>query len=72
MTNANASGVFVITPIRKWGIYIVPMDVFPRKFEVTINRTNFETTKIYFLHKPMTTGRNAITKLGNIQLNPEK
>ena len=72
VTNGNQCGTFCIPPKRKWGIYIVPMDVFLSSYEVTIQKTDYTTLKISFLHDPMAAGKNATTNLGNIELNREK
>jgi hypothetical protein len=70
--NTDLAGTFKIRPAKKWGIYIVPMDVFSRPYELIISRTNYELKKIEFSHNPMATGKGATVQLGNIQLIPEK
>jgi hypothetical protein len=71
-TNVNFSGSFEIPPVRKWGIYIIPMDVFPRDYKIRASAVDHVEKDIYFMHCATCTGKNTLVGFGNIPLRPEK
>jgi hypothetical protein len=42
----NAEGMFYLAPVRSWGIYIIPMDVFGPFSEVTIDAPGYESKTV--------------------------
>ncbi len=69
--NCDAAGAFALVPQKKWGIYIIPMDIFPGMFEITIQCTNHELVRTNFLFDPMSQRKKAIMNLGQITLPPK-
>jgi len=61
-----ADGSFFIPPQRQWGVYIVPGDVFPFPFALTVQRDGYQPIRIRFLHRAM--GEGSITNFGTLTL----
>ncbi len=61
----DAKGAFAIAPARRWGIYIVPMDVFPLNGTAQFNAIGYATTSRAVRSDPM--GR-AVLPLWEIRL----
>jgi hypothetical protein len=61
----DADGSFLIAPRLVWGIYIVPMDVFPYRTDATISALGYESVSLPVLPNPR---GERVVSLGRIQL----
>lgn len=68
--SALSDGSFRIPPRRQWGVYLVPGDIFPLPFTLTVQREGYRRAVIEFLHRAM--GDGATTNFGSIRLEREK
>ncbi len=48
ITKSSIDGNFYIAPKKKWGIYVVPMDIFPLPYKLTFTHENFNAHSIEF------------------------
>jgi hypothetical protein len=65
-----ADGSFYVPPRRKWGVWIIPQDVFPMRWSVRIYHPGYQTTHAQFLFRAAATGPAATQNLGTIPLKP--
>jgi hypothetical protein len=59
-------GSFRVPPRRQWGVYIVPGDVFPFPFELSVQRDGYQQVEVKFAHRAM--GEGKIRNFGQIQM----
>jgi hypothetical protein len=67
-TATAGDGSFSIPPCRRWGIWIIPQDVFASRWTVCVGHSGFKTNCTDFLFKVSATGEAAQTNLGVISL----
>ena len=63
-------GSFTISPERKWGIWIIPQDVFALPYTVCVHHAGYETNYIKFRFSFAATGKASTRPLGTISLKP--
>lgn len=69
-TQTDTDGSFLIPPQKKWGIWIIPQDVFHRSYSVTILHAGYEPYNSRGSFSPADQGKNALKQLGVISLKP--
>ena len=64
---ANPDGTFALAPKQKWGIYIVPADVFFPWSDATVEAPGYETMEFRLNRSPMDSASKVA--LGEVRLN---
>jgi hypothetical protein len=67
---SSADGSFYVPPKRRWGIWIIPQDVFPLHWTASVSHSGYETSHREFSFLCSATGKAATEQLGVISLNP--
>ena len=65
-----ADGSFEIAPKKQWGIWIIPQDVFTRRYAVSIRHDGFQDYEAEVLSNPADGGKHATKQLGVISISP--
>lgn len=60
------AGAFQVPAKRQWGIYIMPTDIFPIAYRLSVRREGYRQTDVQFSFMPL--GAGTTTNFGNIQL----
>jgi hypothetical protein len=63
-------GYFAIPPKKRWGIWIIPQDVFTRYYEVSVRRDGFQDYETEVGSNPADVGKRATKQLGVISITP--
>jgi hypothetical protein len=61
----NPDGTFFLAPAKKWGIYVMPMDVFFPWSDATVEATGYQKKDFRLIDDPM--GRSKVV-LGEVRL----
>ena len=67
---SGADGSFLVPPKRKWGIWIIPQDVFAMLWSIRVYRVGYETNFTRFNFPASATGTAATVQLGVLPLKP--
>jgi hypothetical protein len=59
-------GSFRIPPRRQWGVYIVPGDIFPFPFTLSVQQGGYQQAIVQFAHRAM--GEGATTNFGVLRI----
>ena len=70
LARTAADGSFSIPARRRWGIWIIPQDVFALQWTVCIRHEGYETNCTEFPFSAAATGRAVDRQLGDIALKP--
>ena len=61
-----ADGSFTLPPRRQWGVYIVPGDVFPSPFTLSVQHDGYQPATVRFFHRAM--GDDTVMNFGVLRL----
>src|SRR5438067_5769416 len=59
-------GSFRVPPRRQWGVYIVPGDVFPCRFTLSVQHDGYQQAVVQFAHRAM--GDGTTTNFGVVKI----
>jgi hypothetical protein len=62
----DTDGTFRVLPRRQWGVYIVPTDIFPMYFTLSVQHTGYQPVVVQFTHRAM--GQGTLTNFGEIRI----
>jgi hypothetical protein len=66
VATTSVDGSFLVQPRHQWGVYIVPGDIFPFPFRLSIDHDGYQRTTIQFNHRAM--GQGTATNFGVLRL----
>jgi hypothetical protein len=69
-TVTAADGSFAIAPLRQWGIYIVPMDIWDSSYPLSVVHSGFQPYSREVRSNPAIGGAEATKNLGVVALQP--
>ncbi len=67
---STEDGSFLVPPKRRWGIWIIPQDVFAMSWSVRVYHPGYETNFTQFRFAASATGKDATVHLGVVSLKP--
>ncbi len=70
LTTSREDGSFSIPPEKKWGLWIIPQDVFFMNWRVCVQHADYETNCVQFPFRASATGQSATMQLRSIPLLP--
>ena len=62
----ETDGSFRVPPRRQWGVYLVPGDVFPFPFTLSVQHEGYQQTVVQFAHRAM--GEGTTTNFGEVRI----
>ena len=66
VATTSVDGSFLVQPRHQWGVYIVPGDIFPFPFRLSVDHDGYQRTTIQFNHRAM--GQGTATNFGALRL----
>jgi hypothetical protein len=66
--DTTVNGCFSVRPQKRWGIWIIPQDVFSRRYNLLIRHDAFKTYEAEIFSNPSQLGTRATKKLGIIPM----
>ena len=66
VATTSVDGSFLVQPRHQWGVYIVPGDIFPFPFRLSVDHDGYQRTTIQFNHRAM--GQGTATNFGVLRL----
>ena len=68
IATTSTNGAFLIKPIRRFGIYIVPGDVFPIRYDLSVQQFGFMPFSTELYHRAL--GEGSMIAVPEIRLEP--